>query len=116
MEKGTIFLGGLIIGHKNYYNNKTKSTQGNLYDLHNATLKLAKSRLPSPNSVSIEVFFAFWDLVGSIIHVALIHRTHLGYFHVLIIRSDIMFIPPKGNQCLLNNTWPITILNIICKI
>lgn len=79
--------------------------------LCDATFSLAKGRVLGPDGITL-----FWDPLGPILLDLLNTGMQDGVFHVAIVRGNIILIPKKENQILLNNKRPIMLLNIVYKV
>lgn len=75
----------------------------NLEEIRTTTFALAKGRAPGPDGVPIEFFQVFWDKVGPTVLLILNGSIHKGFFDSLVTQGLIIFLPKKGDLCLLSN-------------
>ncbi|KAL3701849.1 hypothetical protein R1sor_019871 [Riccia sorocarpa] len=87
-----------------------------LEELHKAALDLGKNKALGPDSLPVEFFLIFWQTAGpTLLSLAKdgLDVSHLpGYFTA----GDIILLPKEGDQTLLQNKRPITLLNAGYKI
>lgn len=87
-----------------------------LEELKETTDKLAKGRALGPDGVPIEFFQLFQDKVGPTMLQILNNAMHEGLFNKLVTQGLIIFLPKKGDLCLLSNMRPLTLLNMLYKL
>lgn len=92
------------------------NTELSMEELHRATRLLAKGKCPGPDGIPVEFFTANWALVGPTLFRALSTALTSGTLHNCFTRGFIVLLKKKGDQRLLSNKRPITLLNVIYKI
>ncbi|KAL3679807.1 hypothetical protein R1sor_022763 [Riccia sorocarpa] len=87
-----------------------------LQELHTAALELGRNKAPGPDSLPVEFFLIFWQTAGpTLLRLAEegLQNAHLPPFFT---QGDIVLLPKEGEQDLLQNKRPITLLNAGYKI
>lgn len=92
------------------------NTPFSMEELYTATCLLSKGKCPGPDGIPVEFFIANWPLVGPTVFRALSAALSAGSFHQGFTRGIIVLLKKKGDQRLLANKRPITLLNVIYKI
>lgn len=85
-------------------------------ELFTTANQMKKGRVPGPDGVPLEFYITFWEHVGPLIHEILLEGLQIDQFHVRIVKGHIVLIPKKGNQFLVSNKRPLTLLNVVYKI
>ncbi|KAL3691969.1 hypothetical protein R1sor_005620 [Riccia sorocarpa] len=87
-----------------------------LQELHKAALELGKNKAPGPDSLPVEFFLIFWNTVAPALLRLAKKGLQNGRLPPDFTAGDIILLPKDGDQSLLQNKRPITLLNAGYKV
>lgn len=87
-----------------------------LRELQEAAMAMKKLKCPGPDGVPVELFQIMWAKVGPLILRVLNEGIASSAFHEKFSQGLIVLLPKKGDQKILTNKRPITLLNVVYKI
>lgn len=87
-----------------------------LGELQAAVNAMKKHKCPGPNGAPVELFQMMWAKMGPLIIQVLNDGIVNGAFHEKMSQGLIVLLPKKGDQRILTNKRPITLLNVVYKI
>lgn len=87
-----------------------------LEELRGAMEAMKKNKCPGPDGVPVELFLAMWATVGPLVLQTINNGIEAGEFQAQFSQGLIVLFPKKGDQRLLSNKRPITLLNVAYKI
>lgn len=77
---------------------------------------MKSNKFPGPDGAPVEFFRSLWETVGPLILLTLNTGIQQGAFPASLSRGLIVLLPKKGDQKLIKNKRPITLLNVVYKI
>ncbi|KAL3679780.1 hypothetical protein R1sor_022736 [Riccia sorocarpa] len=85
-------------------------------ELHNAAKLLGRSKCPGPDGIPLEFFLLFWETVSPLLLRATTHGLQNGTLLPFFNKGVITLLHKDGDNTLLKNKRPITLLNSVYKI
>ncbi|KAL3689767.1 hypothetical protein R1sor_016076 [Riccia sorocarpa] len=85
-------------------------------ELHDAAKLLGKNKCPGPDGVPLEFFLYLWDTISPLLLQATTHGLQQGNLIPFFNKGTITLLHKEGDQAVLKNKRPITLLNVVYKI